>query len=901
VPRDLEVICLKCLEKDPRRRYASADALAEDLKRNLAGEPIAARPVGNTARLWMWCRRNPALAGTVGLLIMALVAVAVLSLLSADRQARLAAAEKLRGDEQARHAEDQAQAAARLKSALADSNGRLAILDFERAEASFDREEIGSGLLWLVESLRNANDAENPAWKHLALANLSSWSVDYPELREILLHGAGVSSVAISPDGKTVVTGGEDNRALVWDAGTPRPMAHRSNIVNARLSGLAFSPDGKRILTGSWDGTTQLWDVATARPVGDPITADDPVLAVAFSPDDKTVLTGQSHRGARLWDLATRLPIGEPMIHEGAMVQAVAFSPDGRKVLTGSQDSTAQLWDAATGRPIGPRMRHHDQISAVAFSPDGQTLLTGSDDKTARLWNATTQEAIGKPLVHGDWVWDVAFSPDGRTVLTGSGDKLARLWDIATGLPACSPMEHQGAVAAVAFGPDGKAVITGSQDATVRLWSRRKGPPTGRRLDHQGLALTWAFSPDGKTLLTGHQDNTGRLWDIATGRPIGTPLQHQGPVSAVAFSPDGKMVLTGAADGMARLWDVAGGRLVGPPIRHRDGNEAPGESQASRANSDVDVRVVAFSPAGKSILTGGGDWTARMWDVASGRPVGKPINPHGVVRAAAFSPDGKTILTGTDRVNLWDAETGRLLCRIPPSGGRLVDAISFSPDGRTILVAFGPLVAIGPYIQLDQSRSSIANDGIHHPATIGRWQMRSGPELAPVGQSIEVPGGQTPLALSPDQTTAVLMAEVGGAKLWHLTTNQLIRRIHEYEGFVRAAAFSPDGRTLFVGGDGAMRLWDVATGQPIGKPMPYHGQVVSIGFSPNGKTILTRALEGSRLWDVPEPIPDDLPRITLWVQVMTGMELDDQGSVRSLDGVTWRQRRKQLTDLGGFP
>ncbi len=167
VPRDLEVISLKCLEKDPRRRYASADALAEDLKRWLAGEPIAARPVGNAARLWLWCQRNPAMAGAVALVVTALMLVAMLSLLYARQQSRLAAARKHYADEQTHRAEDQARYAAKqaedaariavvaesYKTALIDSNRRLAMLNFERGQAACNKGQIGLGLLWMVESL----------------------------------------------------------------------------------------------------------------------------------------------------------------------------------------------------------------------------------------------------------------------------------------------------------------------------------------------------------------------------------------------------------------------------------------------------------------------------------------------------------------------------------------------------------------------------------------------------------------------------------------------------------------------------------------------------------------------------------------------------------------------------
>ncbi len=270
VPRDLETSILKCLEKEPVKRYASASALAEDLRRYLAGEPILARPVGLAERTWRWCRRNPAVAGAVGLVAAALSVVAVLALLYAEQQTRLAQAKTLYANEQKDHAREQAQAAASLHDALTQSNRRLAMFDFERGQSAFENGQTGPGLLWMVECWRSAVAAGDPGWQHTARANMAAWQS----------HDIALKAV----------------------------FSHQDVVVS-----MAFSPDGKAVLTGSFDKTARLWDATTGKPIGPPLPHQDAVWAVAFSPDGRAVLTGSGDKTARLWPVS-ELPNNLPRV-----------------------------------------------------------------------------------------------------------------------------------------------------------------------------------------------------------------------------------------------------------------------------------------------------------------------------------------------------------------------------------------------------------------------------------------------------------------------------------------------------------------------------------------------------------------------------------------------------------
>jgi WD40 repeat protein len=288
-----------------------------------------------------------------------------------------------------------------------------------------------------------------------------------------------VNCVAVSSDGRRIVSGGDDDAVRVWDANTGQPLGQPLTGHTDDVNTVALSPDRKRIASGGNDDSVRLWDAESGRPVGQPLTGHtDDVWSVAFSPDGKRIASGGKDDTVRVWDAESGQPVGQPLAGHTDDVNSAAFSPDGKRIATASNDDTVRVWDTATGRPVGePLTGHTDDVYTVAFSPDGKQIASGGNDETVRVWDAESGQPVGQPLAgHTGSVNSVAFSPDGKRIAAGGADHTVRLWDTATGQPVGQPLTgHTAGVWSVAFSPDGKRIATGGADHTVRVWDADTG------------------------------------------------------------------------------------------------------------------------------------------------------------------------------------------------------------------------------------------------------------------------------------------------------------------------------------------------------------------------------------------------------------------------------------------
>jgi len=694
--------------------------------------------------------------------------------------------------------------------------------------------------------------------------------------------------LAISQDGRRVVTSSGGGMLQVWDAANGkaigRPMAHQGH--NA-----AFSVDGTRVVTVGDGDTAWVWDATSGDAIGKPLVYKGPMplnraevrmpgffghvnQLAAFSVDGRRIVTASIPGLAQVWDTGTANPIGKPLF-TNALINNVAFSADGLRIVTAA--SVGQVWNASTGGAIGKALAHEGYLNSATFSVDGSRVVTAGD-RTVQVWNAISGEAVGKPLVHEWPVRSASFNPDGRRIVTASTERMAQVWDADRREVIGNALAHEGAVRSVEFGADGRRIVTAS-DGIVHIWDALDWKAIAQPLVIRGRVDSAVFSEDGRQLATAPEGNSVQVWDATNGKPIGKPLVQEGHFLRENLSADGRrVVLVSVINGTAQVWDTGSGEAIGKRLEHKDSGVRTTYYADGRVTIGTGpISRAAFSADGRRVVTVSEEGRGQVWDAVSGEPIGKSWTGF---TNWAFSADARRVLASTDlrTWQVWDTSKGAAIGKALVHKGPGMEA-SFSVDGNLVVTWSGIMAQV--------------------------WDASSGEAIGkPLLHEREVKGA----TFNPDGARVVTMSRHSTAQIWNTSNGEAIGKALVDYAYSGSAVFSVDGRRLAtVSGDNTVQIWDAATGEAMGKPLVHNSEVRSVAFSPDGRRVVTTSTDNTaRIWDVlvDSGSSQDVQLLTELAEAVAGYTVNEYGSSillpsRSAMLRAIRAKANQLPDTPG--
>ena len=669
----------------------------------------------------------------------------------------------------------------------------------------------GSALIRTIEGHTNVVTAVavTPDGRRLISASydktLKIWDLECGEhLKTLKGHSAWVTAVTVTPDNKRIISASDDQTSIIWDLESGEQLKILRDHTGS-IKAVAVTPDGQRVITASYDRTLNIWDIESGEILQTLKDHTDSVNVVAVTPDGQRIVSGSDDKTIKIWNMKSGELLKTLHAHNKS-INAVSVTSDGCYIISGSDDKTIKIWDIESGKRRNTLKEQYFLFTAVALTSDDQHAVSGSDDGTLRVWNIKSGDCITKLPAHDKSINAVAVTSDGRRAISASNDNTLKIWDIKSGERLQMLKAHSKSINVVVVTPDGEHGISASDDGTVKVWNPKNGEQLRTLGGNNNSVTAIAVTPNSRCVISASKDNTIRVWDLGSGEQLQILEGYNTTVINMDVTLDGLHAISSSDDHILKVWNLKSGES----LQTFEGDFATFSSQYFKI-PDRPIRYLIVTPDGQYLISTQNaviiPFTVKKWNIETGEILRTFVGDF-----ATLSPDGRYLISVSfDKILIWDMETAELLHILKGhTGVTWIDYVVVTPDGRRLIsvsngkiliwdmetaellhILKGPIVTWKNCVVVtpDGRRLIYASYG-----KIVIWDIKTEEQI----YTLQVQSEVITLKVMPDNQHVIIVSEDKTLKILDMYTERVIAVFHGDE-VLETCAISPDGHTIFAG------------------------------------------------------------------------------------------------------